>query len=179
MGSPKPLLPLGEATFLANLLYSLRASRARPIVVVLGHEAAAVRAGVDLGDARAVDNPSYRDGMLSSIRAGIGALDDDVLGALLLPVDHPRVSARLVDSLIDRFLSAQAPIVVPTFNGRRGHPVLFGRALFGELLHAPEAVGARQVVWDHASEVLEVPADEPHVLEDVDTQADYRRLIEK
>ncbi|MFQ5792772.1 MAG: NTP transferase domain-containing protein, partial [Acidobacteriota bacterium] len=92
MGSPKPLLPLGRTTFLAHVLGVLEASRARPIVVVLGHEAKRVRQQVPCEGATVVFNPEYRKGMLSSIRAGLKELaGETVTGALLCPVDHPLV----------------------------------------------------------------------------------------
>jgi molybdenum cofactor cytidylyltransferase len=180
MGSPKPLLPLGETTFLGHLLDRLRSSRARPLVVVLGHEAEAVGRQVPLDDVIVVVHPGYRAGMLSSVRAGLRALEPlSVDGFLLCPVDHPRVSPGLVDLLIARFEEAGAPVVIPVARGRRGHPALFARAVFGELLAAPDSIGARQVVWNHACDLVEVPTEEVAATEDIDTPERYRRIVEK
>ena len=93
-------------------------------------------------------------------------------GVVLFLVDHPLISAKLVDTLIERFISSGKAIVLPTFDGRRGHPAIFRSSLYGELLAAPIEVGARSVVWAHASDVLEVPTDEEGVvlnLNDPDT----------
>jgi CTP:molybdopterin cytidylyltransferase MocA len=177
MGSPKPLLPFGSTSFLGRLLEQFLASRARPIVVILGHEAERVLREVPLREARAVVNPDYREGMLSSIRAGLRELaDEPVSGALICPVDHPEVSTSVVDLIIRRYEESQAPIVLPVYAGRRGHPVLFARRLFGELEQAPDSVGARQVVWEHAKEVLEIPTADRGIIRDIDTPEQYENL---
>lgn len=180
MGSPKPLLPLGETSFLERLLGQFLASRARPVVVVLGHEAERIRSEVSLDNARVVVNQDYRQGMLSSIRAGLRALESEpVSGALICPVDLPDVSTAVVDLVISQFEKTRAPIVVPACEGRRGHPVLFAQALFEELLTAPDSVGARQVVWDHANEVLEIPTEDRGIIIDIDTPEQYEDLRRK
>ena len=110
-------------------------------------------------------NPDWQQGQLSSIREGItkpGGMATD--GIVLCPVDHPLVSAALVGDLIGQFYSEGKPIVLPTYKGRRGHPVIFSSALYGELLAAPPDKGARAVVWAHAADVLEVPTDEEGVV---------------
>lgn len=180
MGSPKARLPYpeqdgSESTFLGHLLRVFASSRAEPVVVVLGHDAEALTRDFRFGDARPIINRSYKAGMLTSIQAGVRALDDSgVDGALVLPVDHPDVRPELVDTLIHRFEETKRPIVLPVHHGRRGHPVLFSRAVFSELLSAPEAVGARRVVWDHQEDLLEVEVSDAGVTVDIDTPADYR-----
>ena len=131
MGFPKALLPYplpdgSETTFLARLLDVMHRSRAEPIVVVLGHEADRIRnslAAPPSGAVRVVLNERYREGMLTSILAGIDAIEESSAeGALLLPVDHPDITPEVVDLLIDRFEESPHPIVLPVFHGRRGHP---------------------------------------------------------
>ncbi len=178
MGSPKARLPFpepdgSETTFLSHLVGVFERSRASPLVVVLGHDARALRSDIELGDARVVENPSYRDGMLSSIQAGFASLIDDVDGALLCPVDHPDIDPRVVDALIARFESHPSPIVLPVFDGKRGHPVLFAREVFPEIANAPASVGARQVVWDHEKDLFELPVRHQGVTTDIDTPSDY------
>ncbi|HSF17272.1 MAG TPA: nucleotidyltransferase family protein [Vicinamibacteria bacterium] len=185
MGSPKALLPFplergGETTFLERLLHVLQTSRARPILVVLGHEPDRIREAVDLTSVRQAVNSRYREGMLSSIQCGIEALaESDVDGALICPVDHPRITTDVVNTLITRFEATGAPVVLPIQSARRGHPVLFSAAVFPELLRAPRAVGARQVVWDHGDDLLEVQVTESGVRVDIDTPADYRSFRER
>lgn len=180
MGSPKARLPYpepdgSESTFLEHLLKVFSSSAADPVVVVLGHEAEELARGFDFGAARVAVNPHYRDGMLSSIQTGLRALGDDpVSGALVCPVDHPDIDPSVVDTLITRYRETRSPIVLPVHDGRRGHPVLFSSDVFPELLAAPQTVGARQVVWDHQRDLLEVEVSDAGVTVDVDTPSDYR-----
>lgn len=178
MGSPKPLLAFRGSTFLQHMVEEFRASRANPVIVVLGHDADRIERAVALGDARLVVNAEYRHGMLSSIRTGLQALvDSGVDGVLVCPVDHPKVDSVLIDRLIEQFEATGRPVVLPVHHGRRGHPVLFSRSVFDELMVAPDSVGARQVVWDHADEVLEVVMEHPSANVDVDTPEEYRKHI--
>jgi len=188
MGFPKALLPYprgdgSETTFLGHLLDVMNRSRAEPIVVVLGHEGELIRRSLSptsWGKAQPVLNPRYREGMLTSIVAGIEAIEKSPAeGALVLPVDHPDVSPEIVDLLIDRYEQTPCPILLPVFQGRRGHPVLFSRAVFDEIRRAPESVGARQVVWDHQEDLLEVEVQNPGIGRDVDTPGDYRSFRER
>jgi len=181
MGSPKALLayPLpggGETTFAEHLIDVFDRSGAAPVLVVIGHESDRIRGALDWRRARPVDNPRYREGMLSSIRSGLAALEETpVEGALVCPVDHPAASPDVIGELIESFERTRAPMVLPVAAGRRGHPVLFSRAVFAELMSAPDAVGARQVVWDHESDLLEVEVSERGVRVDLDTPAEYER----
>ena len=107
------------------------ASRAQPVVVVTGHEPETVRAALDGLDVRFVHNPDYADGLSTSLRRGIESLPDDIDGAVVLLADMPAVDATVVDRLIAAFDPAGGTlIVVPTFEGKRGNPVLWSRRLF-------------------------------------------------
>lgn len=180
MGSPKARLPFpetdgSESTFLDHLLRVFGDSKAEPIVVVLGHDADNLARGFQFGRARVIVNRDYKSGMLSSIQAGLRALDgDDVGGALVCPVDHPDVNPAVVDALIERFENEPSAVALPVHRGRRGHPVLFASRVFPELLGAPNSVGARQVVWDHQDDLLEVEVPDKGVTVDIDTPSDYR-----
>jgi len=185
MGSPKARLPFpesdgSESTFLTHLLRVFGLSRAEPIVVVLGHDASALEDEISSGPARVVVNDDYREGMLSSIQAGIASLSGEPIDAVLVcPVDHPDVSRAVVDALISRFEKEHPPVVLPVFHGHRGHPVLFSASVFEELERAPKEVGARRVVWDHEKNLLEVEVSDPGVTVDVDTSRDYRAFRDK
>lgn len=184
MGSPKALLPYpleggAQTTFLEHLLDVFARSKAAPVLVVVGHHAARIRESVVWGGARILLNDRYREGMLSSIRAGLDEIEANepgIEGALVHPVDIPSVSAEVVDLVIARFEATKRPIVLPVHEGRRGHPVLFSREVFEEIRRAPDAVGARRVVWDHEGDLLEVEVRDPGIHRDVDTPQDYRRF---
>jgi molybdenum cofactor cytidylyltransferase len=165
MGRPKALLPYREGTFLEHLIEVTRHPRIGVTRVVLGAGAEVIRAIAKLDPSVVVINPEWEQGQLSSMNAGLRSLVGiDADGIVLCPVDHPLVSARLVSDLVERFYEGKKAIVLPTFNGRRGHPVIFSNQLFGELLAAPPDKGARAVVWAHAEEILEVPTDEEGVV---------------
>ena len=178
MGRPKALLPYREGTFLENLIEVTRHPRIGVTRVVLGAGAEEIRTIAKLDPAVVVLNPEWEQGQLSSICAGLRSLEGfDTDGIVLCPVDHPLVSAPLVSELIERFYEHKKAIVLPTYKGRRGHPVIFSAALYGELLAAPTDKGARAVVWAHAGDVLEVPTDEEGVVLNINDPEILKRAI--
>jgi molybdenum cofactor cytidylyltransferase len=178
MGRPKALLPYREGTFLEHLMEVTRDPRIEMTRVVLGAGAETIRAVANLDPSVVILNPEWEKGQLSSIRAGLRSLDGvDLDGMILCPVDHPLVSALLVSELVTKFYELKNAIVLPTYKGRRGHPVIFSKQLFGELLSAPEETGARAVVWAHAGEVLEVPTDEEGVILNLNDPDMLKRAI--
>ena len=123
---------------------------------------------------RIVDNPDYEQGQLTSLLAGLRAIDAArATAALVTLIDVPLVSAATVRTLIAAQRERGAPIVRPVSNGRHGHPVIFGRALFEELQRADPAQGAKPVVRAHAAEMVEVPIDDEGAFTDIDTREDY------
>ena len=122
-----------------------------------------------------VMNPSPEDGPIGSLRASLRVLDDSVEGVSFCPVDHPLIHEDTVRKLIDMFRQSQAPLIVPTHNGKRGHPVLFGRVLFEELLSDALPEGARTVVHRHVDETVSVPVDDEGTVIDIDDMTAYRR----
>lgn len=165
MGRPKALLPYREGTFLEHLIQVTRHPRIGITRVVLGAGAENIQKIAKLDSSLVVLNPDWELGQLSSICAGVRSLEAiETDGIVLCPVDHPLVSARLVSELVDRFYEEKKAIVLPTYKGKRGHPVIFSSGLFGELLAAPTEMGARAVVWAHSADVLEVPTDEEGVI---------------
>lgn len=176
MGRPKATLRIGEETFAGRLLRGLREAGLEPIVVVAGLHAEETRAALP-ADVRLLVNPDPSRGQLSSLKIALRELasaDPPVAAALVALVDHPAVRT---DTLIRlRDASASHAIVVPRHAGRRGHPVVFAHALFDELREAPDALGARAVVRRDPARVRELEVDDPGVLVDVDTPADFERL---
>ena len=178
MGRPKALLPVGNTFFLDRIVASLRQTRVERIVVVLGHNAPALEEKIRHLPVTILVNPDYSRGQLSSLQVALRALEKEAVDGIVLHlVDHPFIDARLVDRMIDEFYATQPLIVVPVCRGRRGHPVIFSRRLFPELLAAPLDEGAKSVVRAHASETLEVATDEEGITCDIDTPEEYRRFI--
>jgi molybdenum cofactor cytidylyltransferase len=180
MGSPKALVQVGGLTFVEHLLAATRHPRIGVRRVVLGAGADSLREKLRVAPDEIVINDGWQNGPLSSIQAALRSLRapdvSDVEGALICPVDHPLVTPHLIAELVAEFDANPAPIVVPVYKGRRGHPVLFRNTMFGELMKAPMEVGARAVVRAHAKQIAQVPTDEEGVLMNLDDPAALSRL---
>ena len=178
IGRPKPLLPTGDGTpFLTAILETMTGTAVDEVRVVVGHEAEQV---IDVGGLVRhviVHNREFERGMLSSVQAGIRALPHGTSAFLLWPVDQPLVRADTVDRVIDAWKRRHAPVVVPVYRGKRGHPTLFSAKLSPELLRAPETEGARAVVHAHEKSLEEVEVDDAGILTDIDTPQAYRKAF--
>ena len=178
-GFPKPLLTFDGRRFVERLVGTYRAAGVRP-VVVLGHEAAEVRARADLSAATVVYNPDYEAGMLSSVRAGVRvARVADADRLLLSPVDCPLVRPETVERLVAAARGDDADIHHPTVDGRRGHPPAFAASTFDDLLAAPDDEGARAVVHAPDTDNREVAVDDERVLVDIDTPEAYWEAVKR
>jgi molybdenum cofactor cytidylyltransferase len=179
MGSPKALLEYQGKPFLEHLLEVTRQPKISTTRVVLGAGAEKIRQRLSLTDEMLVHNPDWERGQLSSIQAGIRSLPQTgVDGIILCLIDHPLISGALVAALIQEFYTREKRIVVPTYKGRRGHPVIFASSLFEELLNAPMERGARTVVWAHPREVAEVPTEEQGVILNLNDPDTLRRAMD-
>jgi len=180
MGTPKATLAYRGRTFLETIVQTLREAGIERIVVVLGHRAEEIQRQVKIGPAQAIINPYYRTGQTSSLQAGLRALlADELEGVLLCLVDHPAVSAETVRRTMATFRQGGAPVVIPTYQGRRGHPVLIGRQLFDELLRLASDAGADSVIRKYRSGTQFVAVEDEGVVTDVDDPDSYRRLTDK
>lgn len=160
MGSPKALLPYQGRPFLEHLLDVTHHPKISVRRVVLGVHAETIAKAIHVPADEVVINEDWEKGQLSSIQVALNSLPAGLDGMLLCLVDHPLISASLVGDLVSTFYSSNAPIVLPMFEGRRGHPVIFSAKLFPELQAAPLDVGARAVVWAHRSEICQFPTNE-------------------
>jgi molybdenum cofactor cytidylyltransferase len=175
MGYPKPLLKIAGQTFIERIAESMLAVVPR-LVIVLGAHKDRVRAAIP-HDARIVivENPNYSRGQLSSLKVGLSAIQPDAAGALVHLGDHPIVRIETFQAIVDSYNQLVKPIVIARHDGRRGHPVIFDRAIFAELQSAPEEEGARQVVNVDASRVAYVDLNDPGINLDLDTPSDLAR----
>jgi len=183
MGTPKAFLRWGGATFLERAVHALRDGGCDRVVVVAGpaddpvaHE---IAQAAERLDARVALNPDPGSEQVDSLRAGLRAAGDDAgstAAAVVMPVDVPGVTAALVRAVIERFTATAAPVVQPWDGERHGHPVLFARALWPELLRGDLPEGARTVI--HAYAAGRALVHVARMPDDVDTPEDYRRLLE-
>lgn len=180
MGSPKPLLPMpGSAeTFLDHLIAVLGAA-CSPVIVVLGYDADAIRAGTRR-PALFTLNEHPEEGQLSSLQCGLRAVPETAGGVLFTPVDHALVSEATVRELVAAFCSRpERPLVVaPRHGGRHGHPICCAREIAAELLALPPTAQAREALRRHRAETLYLEVDDPAVLLDIDDPATYARALE-
>lgn len=176
MGSPKPLVRIAGRPLLERMLDALAASRVAEVVVVLGHEAARVTREIDMATARVVVNPEYLRGMSTSIRAGLRAADPAAVGYLLLLGDQPFVASTTLDALLNTWRPDGPRILIPTFRGRRGNPVLVDRALAPEMDRISGDQGFRALFAERAEDILEVAVDDPGILFDMDTPEQVESL---
>src|SRR5260370_24985051 len=160
MGSPKALVPYQGRPFLEHLLEVTSHPEIGVRRVVLGAHAAPIARTINLKADEIVFNHEWEKGQLSSIQAALRSLPPGTDGILLCLIDHPLISNALLQDLIEQFYATKKLIVLPVYEGRRGHPVIFSATLYDELLRAPLETGARAVVWAHTGEVQEVRTNE-------------------
>jgi molybdenum cofactor cytidylyltransferase len=160
MGSPKALLPYQGRPFLEHLLEVTSHRNIGVRRVVLGAHAEPIAKAIQLEANEIVINEDWEKGQLSSIQAALRSLPPGTEGILLCLIDHPLISSLLVQDLIEQFYKTKKPIVLPVYEGRRGHPVIFSASLYDELLRASLETGARAVVWAHSGEIAEVQTNE-------------------
>src|SRR5262249_50854047 len=181
MGRAKASLPAGGGeTFLTRIVRTFRAAGVDDVIVVVGHDAEALARGVAASGlpARFVVNADYDRGQLSSLLAGLNAIDrPGVAAALVTLVDVPLVSAATVRAVVDRYRASRVPIVRPTCGDRHGHPLLIDRALFDLLRRADPVEGAKPIVRAHASAAGDLAIVDEGAFTDIDTTEEYERMI--
>ena len=182
MGRLKATLPAGGGsdTFLTRIIRTFQQAEVEDVVVVIGHEAEAVRASVAASGlmARLVVNADYERGQLSSVLTGLLAIDRPGVNAILLTlVDTPFVSEETVRAVVQRYRKVHAPIVRPVRGAEHGHPVLIDRTLFEALRAADPATGVKPIVRAHVSAGGDLPVEDEGAFLDIDTPGDYARAM--
>lgn len=175
MGTFKPLLPFGKTTVLQSCINYLEAAGVEEIVVVTGHRAEDLRNELVNSRVRVALNDDPTSEMGTSIVRGAELLSESD-GCLLVALgDQPAVPPDVVTALINRWLTG-ARLVIPTWNGRGGHPVLIDSSYHPELLRLDQERGLKSLFDNHLTEVVRLPVDSPYVAQDMDTWDDYRIL---
>ena len=177
MGAFKPLLPFGKKTVVRACVDNLLESGAASVVVVVGHRAGEVREELArVACVVCVLNEETESEMGVSIARGVEAVGEDAGAVLVALVDQPAVPPTVVRNVVDAWRERGAPLVVPTYEERGGHPVLIDLQLREELLSLPAERGMRALFDAHRSEVLRLPVASPYVVRDMDTPDEYRAL---
>lgn len=159
-----------------HILKSVQESNVDEIIVVLGFMADEIAKRVPEDKVKIVINPDYKAGQSTSLKAGLKAIDAKTEAVIFILADQPFMKASIINEIIRRYKRTHAPIVLPTYKGKRGNPVLFDKALFKEMLNTSGDVGARSIIRSHDKNVEEVEVNNPSVLYDIDTVEDLKIL---
>ena len=176
MGTAKQLLRLGDRPLLQHVIDNVRASAVTEIIVVLGCAADAIRREIDAQNVRMVINQGYRQGMGTSLKAGLSAVDPQAEAAIVVLADQPFVRPATLDRLITEHHQSKAQIVIPTYRGFRGNPVLLDRSVFPEIMTLNGDMGCRAIFGNHLEGIAKVPVDDVGILLDIDRQSDFEAL---
>ena len=173
---PKQLAVIDDEPLVRRVVRQAVESDLAEIIVVTGLAAARVEKTVEDLGVRIVGNPRFHEGQSTSVKVGLAAVEDRAVAAMFIPADQPRLSATVINALIDCYKQTGAAVVVPTYRGRRGAPAVIDRALFGDLATIEGDAGGRQIFPAHEDSLVELPLETGSPLQDLDTPEDLRAL---
>ena len=176
MGQLKQLMLIAGQPMVRRVAGAVCAAGLGQVVVVVGAQAEAVTDILTGLPVEIVVNPDWAKGMSTSLRLGVRTLRPEIQAAFIILADQPALTEQLMRALVDRYRATRALIVAPFFQGQRGNPVLFDRALFSELLTVEGDRGARGLVSRHEEKMECVDVHDPAVIMDVDTRSDYEQM---
>ena len=177
MGEPKQLMPLGSSTVVEQAIDNLLNSAVNEVIVVLGYRAEEITKTIAAKPVKIIVNPNYRQGMSTSIIAGLNLVYHQAQAVMLALGDQPLVDSQTINRLIEEFYNHDKGIAVPTYQGRRGHPIIFAIKYKPKLLELEGDIGGREIIKQHPDDILEVAVDSESVITDIDTRADYQSQL--
>ena len=179
MGEPKQLLPFGESTIVETVVDSMLGAKFNEVIVVVGHRASEIREQLGTRPVSTVFNPNYREGMLTSAQTGIRRLQESDAFALML-VDQPFITSALIDRVVDAYVQTDKGIALPSYNYKRGHPVVFHQRYAREILAlGTDSGGVRTLFKKYSDDIHYVTVDTDRVLRDIDYREDYERALQE
>ncbi len=176
MGTSKMLLPWGnDRTILEHIIEQLIKSRIDHITVVTGHQAKEIKALLRPLEVDVVYNRHYRSGeMLSSVKAGLAAQPSHIAASMIVLGDQPRIQPKVLYQILSMYAETSSKLIIPSFERRRGHPVLIGRRYWGEIQKLDQRASLRDFFTQHTDDIRYLEVDTDSILQDVDTPQDYR-----
>ena len=177
MGKPKELMPFGQSSIVEQTIDNLLGSAVNEVIVVIGHRAEEVIRLIATRPVKLAVNPNYKQGMSTSIIAGLNLVDSQAQAVMLALGDQPAIDSQTINRLIKAFYTHDKGIAIPTYQGRRGHPIIFAVKYKEKLLELKGDIGGRQIVKDHPDDILEVAVNSESILTDIDTISDYQSYI--
>lgn len=197
MGVPKQLLPFGESTIVETVVDNMLNAKFTQVIVIVGHCAEQVQNTLGKRKVKVIFNPDYEEGMLTSAQTGIRSLkiynettqtdevDTDIhfsniSGFSLMLVDQPFISSNLINKVIEAYAKTDKGIVLPSYNLRRGHPVIFHHRYAEAILELDADSGGVRSLYDTFSDdIYYVTVDTDDVIRDIDDPDDYKRALRK
>jgi molybdenum cofactor cytidylyltransferase len=179
MGEPKQLLPFGSKTMLECVVDAFDSPKIDQVLAVLGHKADEISATISRTRARVVKNPGYERGMFTSVQAGVRALPAKANLVLIALCDQPRLQRATVETLVDKFEKERHKILIPVFQGRQGHPLLFAAAYAKGILAMDETLTLKHFLAEHADDIARVVVADEGVLVDIDDRETYEKELKK
>jgi len=183
MGVNKLFLPWGRKTIFEHCLVTLLRSKVKEVIIVLSERSKEMRSQLEKALAfpgkrvKIAINPNYKRGMSTSIRRGIRVMDRSSRGILIALGDQPFLKARTINALIQAFNQGKGKIIVPSFRGKKGHPVIFHRQYEKELLNLKGDMGGRFIIQKYPKGIKTVPVKSEGVVKDIDTWQEYNPPI--
>ena len=174
MGKPKQLMPFGQNTILEQAIDNLLRSAVDEVIVVVGYQAEEVVKTIGTRSVKLVVNPDYKQGMSTSIIAGLNQVDSQAKAVMLAFGDQPLIDSQTINRLIEEFNNHDKGIAIPAYQGRRGHPIIFTTKYKEKLLALKGDIGGRQIVDDHPDDIVEVAVNSEGIITDIDTVGDYK-----
>jgi molybdenum cofactor cytidylyltransferase len=177
MGKNKLLLPWGKKTIFEHCLETLLRSEVEEVIVVINDRLKAFIHPIHTKKVKVIINPHYKRGMSTSIRRGVQAIASGSEGILIALGDQPFIKTRTINAMIKAFTQGKDAILVPSFRGKRGHPVIFHRRFRRELLNLKGDAGGKSIVERHPGEILDIPLKSEGVVKDIDLWEDYEENL--
>lgn len=178
MGKPKLLLPYGEKTIIETIVENVVSSNVENTLVILGSDREKIEEKIKNFPVKIVYNRDFRSGMLSSVQCGFKAVPEETRAVLVVLGDQPKISADVINKLIDAYKSTGKGIVLPVYKKERGHPVLIDVKYGEEVENLSPEVGLRGTVYNHPEDILEVDIETSSIFQDIDDESDYKRELE-
>ena len=177
MGEPKLLLPFGGRTIIEAVAESVVSSEVDGTLVVVGAKRKEIEGKIIDYGVKSVLNPDFQSGMLSSIQCGFRSVPEGTRAVLVVLGDQPRISSGIINQLIKAYKKTGKGIVLPVFEGERGHPVIIDMKYREEVENLSPDIGLRGTVYSHPEDILEVEVDTSSILKDIDNESDYKREL--
>ncbi|MDE0681937.1 MAG: nucleotidyltransferase family protein [Candidatus Poribacteria bacterium] len=179
MGEPKQLLPFGGSTIVETVVDSMLGAKFDEVIVVVGHRAEEIQTQLGARPIKTVFNRDYREGMLTSAQTGVRSLESSEAFALML-VDQPFITSALIDQVVDAYRQTEKGIALPSYNYKRGHPVIFDQKYARDILAlTSESGGVRTLFKKYGDDIHYVTVDTDSVLRDIDYREDYERALQE